>query len=347
MSFDNSVMLWGLAIIPIMIALLYISWKHYTRFESSKAINVFSHASNPPSWRARLIFGSLRCLAMAFIVLALCEPQIEYTGTEKQYDNVRIWAVTDVSNSMVYAEDIQPNRLEATKRELLKFYSKFDGNYQVAVVPFAGTPNVYYSPPTHSRQTYVSMTKKLGIEAAPSPGTDLPLAIDALDKYFKANKLDQSGVNVVFVITDGGKEEAESTNRLKLFTTTQEMTKKNTRFHIIGVGGKEKTQLVIRDSEGGFRGFLEAETGGVAFSHLDSAFLQQLADNCGADYKSFEKDDLHTFLWDSVQSHHAEFKVVPVAKKMALQGYFFAGAVVLLIICFLSSRTLYNPFQRS
>lgn len=339
MSFGNINFLWGLVAIPVMALLLYVSWRYYRSFESSRAMEVFRHSCNRPSWWARWTFGFLKLVALGIILFALAEPTLSVPTTEQKYENIRIFFVVDVSGSMSYAEDVKPNRMVATKEEMLRFYEKLDASYQIGITPFAGTPNAYYCPPTYSKSTYIAMTKKLGPEAAPAAGTDLPLAMDAVHKYIKKNKLDESGVNIIVAITDGGKEEAEATDRNLARKTVTELSRKNCRFFFVGVGGKEPTPLMLRNRKGDFIDFVRDERGGVARSQLDEEFLKELAAQSNGEYKLFERPgELHPLLWETIERNRVVAKGELVYKQVSLQPYLLASSSVILLLCFIANR---------
>jgi hypothetical protein len=338
MYFNNINFLWGLVAIPVMATLLWLSWRHYRRFEQSKYMLIFGH--NSPSWTSRFIWGGLKLGALALLLFALAEPAIKLPSKEKKYENVRIFFLVDVSSSMVYAEDIKPTRMDCTKKEMLSFYDQLDGQYSIGIIPFAGMPNAYYCPVTNSRASYTLMTKKLSPNVAPDPGTDLPLAMESLQGYLKKNKLYDSGINIIVVMTDGGKEESESTNRLGFTKNITEMSGKNCKFFFVGIGGKEPAPLLIRDKKGAFVDFVRDEKGNAASSQLDEDFLRSAAEVSRGEYKLFDKPgELYPLLKDSIEKNRVELNGEIVYKQVSLQPYLFVASFVILMLCFIANRS--------
>src|SRR5688572_24942743 len=101
MNFGSSYFLWALLLLPALMVLYYISWRHYRRFERSRAIQSLQ-ISRRPSWKIRCFWGGMKIIAFVLVILALTEPTVLCPFLENKYDNVRIIFVVDVSNSMLY-----------------------------------------------------------------------------------------------------------------------------------------------------------------------------------------------------------------------------------------------------
>lgn len=325
--------------LPIFGWMFIIAWSHFRRFEDSERLSTFTFGSKIPSWHTRIWIAIAKLFAMAIIITGLTEPYINRPVSEPKYKNVRIFILMDVSGSMAYAEDVQPNRLEAVRKEVIKFYNKLDGNYEVSVIPFAGSPNPYYCPLTYSKSVFIPLMEKIGLDSAPTLGTNIAAAFDALKEQIKKDKLDESGVNVVVLITDGGKEEADAANRIKLFQAVNQMADKNSKVYVVGVGGGEPAVLVKRDRKGAFIEYVK-EDDKIAYSDLDEEILKQVAAQGKGDYLHFDKgDQLEPFLSEVLKENRiADESGSVVYKKLAIQPYLFAAAAVLLWLSFIANR---------
>lgn len=326
---ENQIALWVACAIPVLIVLYWISWKYYAAFESSKIVKSLQ-LSQTPGWWTRYAFASLKILAFILLVLAIAEPSLVYKSQIPKYEDVRIIFVVDVSNSMKYAEDIEPNRLEATKKEMLNLFGLIRG-YKIGILPFAGSPNTYYCPPTTSESAYRLMTKKLRPEVASTLGTDLPRAIESLRQFIEQNEYDKSGTNIIIVLTDGGKEESLRTNRSMLFKDVQKLHSTNSNFFFVGVGKEEPTPLIMRDKHGTTLGFLPAEGGGIAKSQLDRNFLMEAANHASGEYYSFENAaTLTPKLIETIQKNQGSPTYDWENKRILIQPFLFAAAAFLL-----------------
>lgn len=303
-------------------------------------MGLFSYRSVLPCFGVRVLWGAMRLLALLLIVLGLSEPYIFLPSKVNKHTDVRLFFVLDVSRSMQYAEDVLPNRLVAVRNEVCKFMSKLDGIYETSIIPFAGMANPYYCPPTFSSTVYLPLMQLASPDCAPSLGTDIFAALEALQEVIK--HVPDGPRNVVFLITDGGKEEADATNRIKtdqLLITLRD--KKNVFINTIGVGGKEPCMLRIRNQKGAFIDFVRDDNGAVAKSHLDESILDHIAKVANGKYFHFDSDtaDLSSFLDEILQQNRVVAKGELVYKKVSLQPWLFMSAAVFIWFCFLANRS--------
>jgi len=338
MNFESLEYLWLLLLIPPLVYFMARSWSSFSKFENSPKMGLFSYASERPSWVTRLFIGLLRVAAVVLIIVGLADPYIMTPTRQVRYKDVRIFYLMDVSGSMLYAEDVKPNRLVAVRSETVKFMRDLDGSYETSIIPFAGSANPYYCPLTYSPRVYIPLVEKLGPEVAPTLGTDITSAFAVLEDAIRKDKLDESGVNVVFLVTDGGKEEADATNRIKLNELVRKLSEKNTRINVVGVGGKEPVPLIRRDRKGNYIGPVMEEDN-QATSQLDEEILMQLADNGKGKYIRFDSENqLYTFLDASLKENRVVSDGDMVYKKVMLQCYLFATAALLFWCCFIANR---------
>lgn len=325
--------------LPIFGLMFVIAWIYFRKFENSPRLAAFTFGSKTPSWHVRFWTAIVKLLALAIIITGLAEPYINQSVTETKYKNVRVFILMDVSGSMVYAEDVKPNRLEAVRKEVINFYNKLDGNYEFSVIPFAGNPNPYYCPLTYSKSVFIPLMQKIGPDSAPTLGTNIPAAFDVLKTKIEKDKLDESGVNVILLITDGGKEEADAANRIKLFQVVSKMADKNSKVYVVGVGGGEPAILVKRDRKGVFIDYIK-DGEKVAYSDLDEEILKQVAIQGKGEYLHLDKNDqLEPFLAEVLR----ENRIVDeggnvVYKRLNIQCYLFAASAVLLWLSFIANR---------
>ena len=339
MGFDTPIMFYLMIGLPIFGWMFVIAWRHFRRFETSHRMASFTFGSNMPSWKTRALIAGIKLLALALVITGLAEPYINMPSKEPKYKNVRLFFLLDVSGSMVFAEDVKPNRLSAVRTEVLNFYDSLDGNYEVSVLPFAGSPNPYYCPLTYSRSVFVPLMEKIGPDSAPSLGTNIPEAFNALKEQIKQDKLEESGINIIVLITDGGKEEADATNRIKLFQVVSKLAEKNNKVYVVGVGGSEPAVLVKRDHKGVFVEYV-LEDKKVAYSELDEEILKEVAIQGKGDYLRFDQgNQLKTFLGGVLQENRIADEANLVIQKTKLQCYFFMFAAILLWAAFTCNRT--------
>jgi hypothetical protein len=346
MGFDNPLVLWLFILLPVAILLWYWTCRYFRRFEQSKQYQNFLYHSRVPTWKKRLLVVAMRALVLSLVVLGLSQPFIHINSLEHKYKNVRLFFLLDVSLSMAYGEDVPPNRLAAAKKEIAEVYNVFDGTYESSIVPFAGDPNPYYCPLTYSRRAFLSHLKEVNDESAPSLGTDLVQAFKVFaDGLYK--NLDRPGVNIIILLSDGGKEESAATDRSKLFAAIQKMSSKNFKVYTVGIGGIEPTPLIIRDSNGNFDDYIRDDNKKVYYSELDEEILMQIASNCHGSYLRYSKPgELYPFIESVIKENRILDTEQQVEKKLPLESYCFVLASVLLLGTGLMNKRSHGSLKR-
>jgi Ca-activated chloride channel family protein len=181
------------------------------------------------------------------------------------------------------------------------------------------------------------MLEELGLF---TQGTNIAAAIEAFNNIIvKEYKLDQSGVNLVILLSDGGKEEALATDRIKLLNIVKNLGSKNFKFFTVGVGGKEAAPLIERDNKGNFINYVKDDLGKAAYSKLDEEILEGVAKAGKGRYFNFQvKDELVGFLDGVIKENRTAGGIDISYKKYYLQAWLFAFAAVLLFFANILNR---------
>ncbi|GAK74855.1 BatA bacteroides aerotolerance operon [Nonlabens ulvanivorans] len=119
-EFLDPQMFWLLLAIPVAIA--WYLWTH-RRQQAQVQISSLKGFKVETSWLANLrpLLFILRLIVLALIITALARPQTtDVTTKTKKTEGIDIVLAVDVSASML-AEDLKPNRLEATKKVAADF----------------------------------------------------------------------------------------------------------------------------------------------------------------------------------------------------------------------------------
>jgi Ca-activated chloride channel homolog len=142
-SFGHPLLLLTLLLVPIA-ALVYL-WlerrpaKYAMTFTN---MDVLASVARGSSWR-RYVPPALALLALAALCVALARP---HRTTLIASDRATVVLVIDVSGSM-RATDVKPSRLAAAQNAVRTFLKKVPHNVRVALIAFAGDPQVA-APPT-------------------------------------------------------------------------------------------------------------------------------------------------------------------------------------------------------
>jgi len=337
MYFENSLFLLAFLLLPICVLFFFFCLKKFSNIK---------YAGNLPSYKQRIIFGFFRILVLVFIILGISNPFFELMVKQDKYEKIRIFFLLDVSKSMIYANDLIPNRLEATKNEIIRFYNDIGNGYAVSLIPFAGMPNSFYCPLIYNSSLFLSMVSNCTPSVAPAAGTNLTAVTVAVEDYIKRNKLSGDGVNLIVFLTDGGKEEAAFTDREKLFSIISSLSSSNSKVYCLGVGGKDKIPLINRDEEGNFIDYIKDAEGQISYSQLDEGILQEIASAGKGQYKYFgQSGELFGFLEGIVKNNSVVTDEYFITKKIYLQPYLFALASVLVFLGIMANRSRHGGTQ--
>jgi len=344
MGFGKVWVLLLLFAVPILFLLFIRSWNLFSKFRESNNFSVFLNRSTFPTTKQRLAVCLIRLSAVGLIVIGLAEPFFYVTSKDNVYHNVRLIFLIDVSRSMEYAEDIPPNRLIAAKKEIAAVYSSLEGNYETAIIPFAGQPNLYYCPLTTSRMAISTALRELDGNYVPTLGTNLVAVFDSYSSTFvKIEDIEKSGLNLVVLLSDGGKHESSNIDRNKLLSIIRKLASKNSRVYTVGIGEKKSVPLVRRDERGDFIDYLRDKKNNVLYSQLDEEILETIAKAGNGSYVNFNSDTkLQSFLYDLVMENRTAGGEVFEYEKFYFHPFCYAFSAILIWIAAMYNRRLWR-----
>jgi hypothetical protein len=279
-------------------------------------------------------WGMLLCLiTVIWCVFIGCQnPKIKTIEKFRVLKDLKVYFLIDVSRSMVFAEDLKPNRLEAVKKEIKHFYINFPNDMDVGIIPFSGVANPYFCPPTSDRANFLKMLSLTNREACPSAGTDLLSVVEALKKVSKDDRC------LVFLISDGGREESEEVNVGKIFDLIKEMNR--SKFYTIAVGGDLPCKLICRD-ESGFALDEINDNGIIGESLVDEKILRDIATIGNGEFLRFSKNEcLSVFFRTSLEKSVKDFNYPFASVEKDVSWFFYALASVFLLIPILGEKCL-------
>jgi len=339
MGFDRVWILLFLTVVPVLFFFFMKSWKLFSKFPN---LSTFLHGSVCPYKGERLAIAIVRLLALTFVIIGLSNPFLYVASKEDVYHDVRLIFLIDVSRSMAYGEDITPSRLKAAKREIREVYDSLDGNYEAAIIPFAGEPNIFYCPLTFSKSTFFEMLKELDETYAPTLGTDLIRVFDSFKSHFVKNeRIDKSGLNLIILLSDGGKSDNVALDRSKLLSIVKELSQKNFKVYAVGIGSNEPVSLILRDKNGAFIDYLRDGNGTLIKSELDEDILQKIAEHGNGKYVNFNADSkLSNFIKNIVLENRKSAGEVVEYDKLYVYPFCYALSAILIFLAALYNRRL-------
>ena len=275
MTFEWPFALALLVFVPLLAFAYIVMQRRRNRYALRYAsVSLVAQAVGKGPGRKRHIPAALYLLAITALIIGLARPQATIPVPQ---DTGTVVLVIDVSGSM-FAQDVDPNRMEATKKAAREFVENQPDGVKVGVVSFSDFAALV-APPTTERRQVLEAIGRLRPQRGTNIGAGLQVALDAIYEDQADGEAVVTGVATptpvpgsldvppasIVLVSDGqsntGPDPLEvideaSTNGIKVYT--------------VGIGTPEGTVLQIQ--------------GRNVFTRLDELTLQQMADQTGGRY---------------------------------------------------------------
>ena len=215
----------------LIIPFVYTIWDFFKKRNINSEI-LFSNLG--PLNKTRTLKSKLRSLpqilniiAICLLIIALARPQSSTNWEESTTEGIDIVLSMDISGSML-AEDLKPNRLEASKNVAVDFISK-RVNDRIGLVIFSGE-SFTQCPLTTDHNVLINLFKdvKSGmVEDGTAIGMGLATAVNRLKDSDAISK-------VIILLTDG----VNNKGVVAPFTAAEIAKKFGIRVYTIGVGSE-------------------------------------------------------------------------------------------------------------
>jgi Ca-activated chloride channel family protein len=267
-TFENPEWFWALLLVPAFVVWYYVRYKQKSAELKFPGAERLARSSN--NWMARLAALPivLRIAAYSLLVIALARPRTSEESTRtKATEGIDIMMAVDVSTSMK-AQDLSPNRLEATKKVAADFVQK-QPNDRIGLVVYAGE-SYTQTPLTSDHKIVLNALKELDfgfIEDGTAIGMGLATGVSRL-KDSKAKS------KVIILLTDGDNNSGE----IDPLTAAKLAAQFNIRCYTIGVGTKGNARFPVRDP------FFGTTTYQMIPVTIDEGLLKEIAQLTGGKY---------------------------------------------------------------
>ncbi|MBR3724386.1 MAG: VWA domain-containing protein [Bacteroidales bacterium] len=270
--FEHPQILWLLLLIPLFAGIwTWLLFRNKKRLEQFADRGMFGRLIPDASrWRPSTKFA-LIMLGAAFLILALANPQEGSKMVKGERIGSDIAICLDISNSMM-AEDIQPNRLERSKRIINNLLNSL-GSDRISLVVFAGSSYVQM-PLTNDYSAVKLFLDQVDCSLISAQGTAIGDAIEKGMQTFGYGDPDREWVKnqgrAIILISDGEnfEDDAEAAARKAASEGISVCT--------IGMGLTEGTP--IPEYRGRQRvGYKRDNNGNTVTTHLDEATLTSIA----------------------------------------------------------------------
>ena len=147
MTFERPLLLLALLAVPLAVGLYVLAERRRARYAVTFTnLEVLAAVAGGRSWR-RLVPPALALLALVALCTGLARPHVERLVPRER---ATVVLVIDVSRSM-QAKDVAPTRLAAAQEAIRTFLDRAPDRLRIALVAFAGDPQVA-APPTTDRE---------------------------------------------------------------------------------------------------------------------------------------------------------------------------------------------------
>lgn len=272
--FEHSGFLWFLFAIPALIGgyLILIRWKNnaLSRLADERLIAYLTQpVSSMKSFWKFFFFRN----AIAFLIIALANPQYGKGSTKAVSEGIEIMIALDISNSM-RALDLDPkrDRLTVAKMAIEQLTNNLHGD-KVGIVLFAG--DAYsYMPLTIDYGALTILLSNVQPEMMTNQGTSIGLAIERCIASFDF----ENGVNKSIIIMSDG-EDFEG----NAVVQAEAARAKNIVVNTVGMGTPNGTPIP-EYKNGKFIGLKKDAEGNTVTTRLNEGMLKEVAQTGGGNY---------------------------------------------------------------
>src|SRR5947208_7283212 len=276
MSFGAPAWLWGLLLIPLLIALFIRSerrgLKRLQEFVSARLLPQLAGTVNRPR---RILRFALQLLGLALAIVSLAQPRWGYTFEDVKRKGLDLLIAVDTSRSML-SNDVQPNRLDRVKLAVQDLINELQGD-RVGLIAFAGRAFLQ-APLTIDYDAVVEAINDIDTKTIPEGGTNISSAITLATQSFGKSA---TGNRALIVFTDGEELSGDAVKMAK------EAADAGVRIFTVGVGTPEGSLIPITGDDGQ-TAFVKDSAGEVVKSKLDDKRLREVAQATGGFYVRLE-----------------------------------------------------------
>jgi Ca-activated chloride channel family protein len=267
-EFLNPEMFWLLLLLPVAMA-----WYVWTIRQQTAPVKISSLKgfNAGRSWLAtcKPLLFVLRILALSLIITALARPQTsDVTTKTKTTNGIDIVLAVDVSASML-AQDLKPDRLEATKRVAAAFINGRPSD-RIGVVVYAGE-SYTKTPITTDKTVSLKAIKGIVFDDILENGTAIGMGLATAVNRLKDS---QALSKVIILMTDG----VNNSGFIDPKIASELAVEYEIKVYTIGIGTNgNAASPYSRNSNGSFNfQMMPVE--------IDEELMQQIADDTGGMY---------------------------------------------------------------
>src|SRR6184192_4127947 len=239
MSFGAPEWLWGLLLIPLLVALFVRAEQRGLRrlqeFVSARLLSQLAGTVNRPR---RIIKFALQLLGLFLAIVSLAQPRWGYTFHEVKRKGLDLLIAVDTSRSML-SNDVQPNRLERVKLAAHDLIAQMQGD-RVGLIAFAGRAFLQ-APLTIDYDAALESVNDLDTTTIPEGGTNISEAIKLAVQTFGKSAM---GNRAMIILTDGEELSGDAVKEAK------KAEEAGVKIFTIGVGTIQGSLIPLEQERG-------------------------------------------------------------------------------------------------
>jgi len=323
MNFVLPAYLFLLLILPVL-GCLYI----YSIRKKERILSRFSQPgplklTNPfLKHKAPVLAKILITVSLGFFIIAAARPRWGSETEVIERNNSQVIFLLDISLSMT-AKDVLPDRLQLAKQEINNLLNQLQGE-QTGLVLFSAV-SVLRCLLTSDYEALRWFVKDVSCADTLLPGTDIGLALKTACAVFDNHRT--GGGRSIILATDGEDHEGN------VIQAVREAVEKNIIIHVIGVGEKHGSPIVLKKVNGSFK---KGADGEIVISRLNESLLKEIASNTGGIYvKAGSKAKSIDELYEQGIKYLSNPDVIGRSGKKVLKErfqWFLLGGLVLFVL---------------
>jgi Ca-activated chloride channel family protein len=322
MSWANPEYFWLLLLLPFYLG--YYVWKWVKTKESALLFSSITKLDGISSgyrvWLSRAT-PLLHAVAFTLLVFSLARPQSQNTTVERNAEGIDIVISLDISSSML-AEDIQPNRLVASKELAADFIDKRISD-RIGINVFA-RESFTVVPPTLDYSLVKSMLETVDLGMV-RDGTAIGMGIATAVNRLRDSKAESK---VIILLTDGMNNSGE----IDPITAGEIADTYGIRIYTVGIGSRGTAPYPVDDPIFGRR-YQNVEV------NIDEEMLQQISQQTGGRYWRATDLEQYTEIYQEIDRlEQSEIEEITYVDYEDLYFNYLLGGLLLLIIAFINER---------
>lgn len=268
-----------------------------------------------PTRAPRVILFGLRMGVLLFLILGFARPQSGIRGEEVLTEGIDIVLATDISSSML-AEDIRPNRVEATKA-VAKEFIRGRKNDRIGLVVFAGEAYTQ-CPLTLDYSILFSFLDEIQVGMI-EDGTAIGMGIATAVKRLKSS---EAKSKVIILLSDGQNNRGE----IDPMTAAQMAQAFDIKIYTIGAGTRGTALYPVEDPFFGKR-YVPMKV------DVDEELLQRIAQMTGGRYyRATDRKSLESIYREIDRLEKTDIKVKEYTRYSEWFPYFVFAGLLLLVL---------------